>query len=156
MIYIGPTKSLCQERARDWKEKFVGLGVRCTFLYQHAHRDIGRELTGDTDAEDTVVLRENDIVITTPEKWDAVTRKRKDHAKVTDPIQLLLVIPLWTCLTQIDEVHLLGDDRGAVLEVVAARMKLRSSVRFVAVSATVPNIHDVGVWIGQGWSEGGI
>ena len=56
---------------------------------------------------------------------------------------------------KIDEVHLLNESRGAVLEAVIARMKLRSNVRFVAVSATFPNIKDVGRWIGQRWSEGG-
>lgn len=34
-------------------------------------------------------------------------------------------------------------------------MKLRSKVRFIAVSATIPNINDIGQWIGQGCSEGG-
>jgi ATP-dependent DNA helicase HFM1/MER3 len=57
---------------------------------------------------------------------------------------------------QIDEVHLLKEDRGAVLEVVIARMKLRKRVRIIAVSATVPNIHDVGQWIGEGLSDYGL
>lgn len=57
---------------------------------------------------------------------------------------------------QIDEVHLLKEDRGAVLEVVIARMKLRKRVRIIAVSATVPNIHDVGQWIGEGISDYGL
>jgi ATP-dependent DNA helicase HFM1/MER3 len=57
---------------------------------------------------------------------------------------------------QIDEIHLLKEDRGAVLEVVIARMKLRTRVRFVAVSATVPNIQDVSKWIGEGRSESGL
>lgn len=50
----------------------------------------------------------------------------------------------------VDEVHSVGADvRGAVLEVVVSRMKtLGTSTRFVAVSATVPNIHDVAEWLG--------
>ena len=46
--------------------------------------------------------------------------------------------------------HTVGADvRGAVLEVVVSRMKtLGTSTRFVAVSATVPNIHDVAEWLG--------
>ena len=43
-----------------------------------------------------------------------------------------------------------------MLEVIIARMKFYSKVRFIAVSATVPNLHDIGQWIGRGWSEGGI
>ena len=52
-------------------------------------------------------------------------------------------------LVLIDEVHLLNDPRGAALEAVVSRLKMLSrhenmkssplaSVRFVAVSATVP------------------
>ena len=34
-------------------------------------------------------------------------------------------------------------------------MKLRAKVRFIAASATIPNINDIGQWIGQGSCEGG-
>lgn len=58
-------------------------------------------------------------------------------------------------LLLIDEVHLLNDPRGAVLEAIVSRIKmlaqnpeLKSSslahVRFLAVSATIPNIEDLG------------
>lgn len=51
----------------------------------------------------------------------------------------------------IDEVHLLAEERGSTLEVVVSRMKrLANPPRFIAVSATIPNIHDVGVWLGPG------
>ena len=58
-------------------------------------------------------------------------------------------------LLLIDEVHLLNDPRGATLEAIVSRIKMlarypemRSSalghVRFIAVSATIPNIEDLG------------
>jgi ATP-dependent DNA helicase HFM1/MER3 len=48
-------------------------------------------------------------------------------------------------------VHILNESRGSTLEVVISRMKLRGeAVRFVLVSATVPNIIDVANWIGDG------
>ena len=44
----------------------------------------------------------------------------------------------------------MNEIRGSTLEVVVSRMKLRgSSVRFLVVSATVPNIEDVADWIGN-------
>lgn len=54
----------------------------------------------------------------------------------------------------IDEIHVLGEaSRGAVVEAVISRMKMLavsstnqeadSSIRFIAVSATIPNIDDV-------------
>lgn len=58
-------------------------------------------------------------------------------------------------LLLIDEVHLLNDPRGATLEAIVSRIKmlsrnpeLRSSplahVRLLAVSATIPNVEDLG------------
>lgn len=48
----------------------------------------------------------------------------------------------------IDEIHLLHDDRGPVLEAIIARTNLRKNtmenhVRFVALSATLPNYEDI-------------
>jgi ATP-dependent DNA helicase HFM1/MER3 len=44
----------------------------------------------------------------------------------------------------------LNESRGSTLEVVVSRMKSRgSTVRFVLVSATVPNIEDIASWIGR-------
>ena len=49
-----------------------------------------------------------------------------------------------------EEVHILNESRGSTLEVVISRMKLRgSSVRFLLVSATAPNIQDIAAWIGS-------
>lgn len=54
-------------------------------------------------------------------------------------------------LVMIDEVHTLHEaPRGATLEVVVSRTKSRGdAVRFVAVSATAPNIDDIARWIGN-------
>lgn len=50
-----------------------------------------------------------------------------------------------------EQVHILNETRGSTLEVVTSRMKLRRpSLRFILVSATVPNIRDVAEWIGIG------
>lgn len=39
--------------------------------------------------------------------------------------------------------------RGAVLEVVVSRMKsLGTDTRFIALSATIPNVEDVALWLG--------
>lgn len=47
-------------------------------------------------------------------------------------------------MTDQDEVHMLKEKRGAILEVVVSRMKqIKADLRFVALSATVPNIEDV-------------
>ncbi|KIW93164.1 uncharacterized protein Z519_05769 [Cladophialophora bantiana CBS 173.52] len=128
VVYQGPTKSLCSERYRDWETKFGALDLRCA------------ELTGDSNYSDMVSVQKASIIITTPEKWDSVTRKWKDHAKLMQLVKLFLV----------DEVHILKDERGATLETVVSRMKsVNSNIRFVALSATVPNSEDIAVWLGK-------
>ncbi|GAA5969973.1 hypothetical protein JCM11641_000215 [Rhodosporidiobolus odoratus] len=134
VLYMAPTKSLCSERVLDWKRKFeIGLGWGV------------QELTGDSSNEaGTAAWRDvakARIVVTTPEKWDAMTRRWHSHGETLGSLRLFCV----------DEVHTVGADvRGAVLEVVVSRMKiLGTETRFIAVSATVPNIEDVAEWLGS-------
>ena len=51
------------------------------------------------------------MLVTTPEKWDVVTRKSTGDVALTQIVRLLII----------DEVHLLHDDRGAVIESLVAR-----------------------------------
>ena len=128
IVYMAPTKSLCSERQRDWQTKFAAFDLNCA------------ELTGDTDQRQLRNVQSASIVITTPEKWDSMTRKWKDHSRLMQMVQLFLI----------DEVHILKDSRGATLEAVVSRMKsVGSNVRFVALSATVPNSEDIAVWLGK-------
>ena len=128
IVYMAPTKSLCSERQRDWQAKFAVLDLTCA------------ELTGDTDQGHLRNVQSASIVITTPEKWDSMTRKWKDHARLMQLVKLFFI----------DEVHILKDSRGATLEAVVSRMKsVGSNVRFVALSATVPNSEDIAIWLGK-------
>jgi ATP-dependent DNA helicase HFM1/MER3 len=132
IIYQAPTKALCSERQRDWQKKFAPLDLNCI------------ELTGDSDSVDLRNVQTANIIVTTPEKWDSVTRKWKDHEKLMRLIKLFLI----------DEVHILNHDRGAILETVVSRMKaIGTDVRFVALSATVPNLEDVATWLGRNAAE---
>ncbi|KJA27175.1 hypothetical protein HYPSUDRAFT_75106, partial [Hypholoma sublateritium FD-334 SS-4] len=134
-VYVAPTKALCSERFQDWATKLEPIGLKCC------------ELTGDTvtfgnnawgDAKNAAVI------VTTCEKWDSLTRNWYDHEQILSQVVLFLV----------DEVHILNESRGSTLEVVISRMKLRgSSVRFILVSATVPNIQDVARWIECGTGQ---
>ncbi|KAK4053120.1 ATP-dependent DNA helicase MER3 [Microbotryomycetes sp. JL201] len=134
VVYMAPTKSLCSERARDWQDKFQRLGLGWTVV----------EVTGDTSTGPEVWknVKKAKLIITTPEKFDSVTRKWHDHDSTLAHLRLLCV----------DECHSVGMDvRGATLEVVVSRMKtLGTRTRIVAVSATIPNIHDLAEWLGAG------
>ncbi|KAM6948757.1 LOW QUALITY PROTEIN: putative ATP-dependent DNA helicase HFM1 [Aplochiton taeniatus] len=136
-VYMAPIKALCSQRFEDWKQKFGPLGLSC------------KELTGDTEIDDFFEIQDAHIIMTTPEKWDSMTRKWRDNC-------LLQLVRLFL----IDEVHVVKDPtRGATLEVVVSRMKTvwlartgdnpqgGLSMRFVAVSATIPNISDIADWL---------
>lgn len=128
VVYQAPTKSLCSERQKDWEIKFAHMGLKCA------------ELTGDTEVSQQHVVQQADIIITTPEKWDSITRRWHDHKKLMAMVRLFLI----------DEVHILKEDRGASLEVVVSRMKsMDRPARFIALSATIPNSSDVARWLGE-------
>eukprot|EP00878_Enallax_costatus_P034825 GHUV01038702.1.p1 GENE.GHUV01038702.1~~GHUV01038702.1.p1 ORF type:complete len:156 (-),score=17.31 GHUV01038702.1:37-504(-) len=55
-------------------------------------------------------LSATQMIVTTPEKWDVITRKGGDVA-VAALVKLLII----------DEVHLLNDERGPVIETLIAR-----------------------------------
>ncbi|KAK9833183.1 hypothetical protein WJX74_009492 [Apatococcus lobatus] len=139
VIYLGPCKSLVQEKANDWRARLGKLNLTV------------REVTGDTDITPNESLDDADVICTTPEKLDAITRKRHDQGGMRFFAEIACVL--------IDEVHLLSENRGAALEAGAiSRIKMVSkyhdlhqvpvnNVRFVAVSATVPNIEDIAAWL---------
>lgn len=128
-VYLAPTKALCTERTRDWSRRLGPLD--CGII----------ELTGDS-VHGLHMARKARIIVTTPEKWDSLTRRWEEQQGVLSTVRLFLI----------DEVHILNEpSRGARLEVVVTRTKLHGSdVRFVAVSATIPNLEDVARWIGRG------
>ncbi|KAL1651912.1 ATP-dependent DNA helicase MER3 [Diplodia intermedia] len=127
-VYQAPTKALCCERQRDWEKKFKPLDLKV------------KELTGDTTNEQLHDVQTADLIVTTPEKWDSMTRRWKDHERLVQMVKLFLI----------DEVHILKEDRGATLEAVVSRMKsVGTDVRFVALSATVPNFEDIATWLGK-------
>ncbi|RMZ79978.1 hypothetical protein DV738_g2954, partial [Chaetothyriales sp. CBS 135597] len=132
VVYQAPTKALCSERYRDWNARFGVLGLQCS------------ELTGDTDWNHLRQVREASIIITTPEKWDSVTRKWRDQIKLIRLIKLFLI----------DEIHILREPRGATLEAVVSRMKSTGTdLRFIALSATVPNAEDIASWLGRSTTQ---
>jgi replicative superfamily II helicase len=56
-------------------------------------------------------------------------------------------------LMVIDEIHLLGADRGPILEVIVSRMRYVSSqtgtpIRFVGLSTALANARDLADWLG--------
>ncbi|AJS02066.1 Hfm1p [Saccharomyces cerevisiae YJM1444] len=124
IIYIAPTKSLCYEMYKNWFPSFVDLSVGM--------------LTSDTSFLETEKAKKCNIIITTPEKWDLLTRRWSDYSRLFELVKLVLV----------DEIHTIKEKRGASLEVILTRMNtMCQNIRFVALSATVPNIEDLALWL---------
>ncbi|KAM6495763.1 Sec63 Brl domain containing protein [Amanita muscaria] len=124
IIYVAPMKALAAEIVRKFERRLRWLGIRTNH-------------TGDmqmTKAE----IDETQIIVTTPEKWDVVTRKPTGEGEVAFCLKLLII----------DEVHLLNEERGAVIETIVARTlrqveTSQSVIRIVGLSATLPNYIDV-------------
>ncbi len=62
VIYVAPMKALAAEITRKFEKRLKWLGIKV------------RELTGDMQMTRQEIA-ETQIIITTPEKWDVVTRK---------------------------------------------------------------------------------
>ncbi|KAI3653219.1 hypothetical protein MP228_002644 [Amoeboaphelidium protococcarum] len=123
MVYIAPMKALATEISRKFSRRLEPLGIKV------------KEWTGDTQLSQREV-NETQLFIVTPEKWDVITR----NTSSIDPTMVRLLL--------IDEVHLLHDERGAVIETLVARtLRLvessQSMIRIVGLSATLPNYADV-------------
>jgi activating signal cointegrator complex subunit 3 len=124
VVYVAPMKALAQEVVEKFDSKLKPLKISV------------KELTGDMQLTKAEAERA-DIIVTTPEKWDVVTRKGGDGS-LSQSCGLLII----------DEIHLLADDRGAVIESVVARLhrtveSSQRQVRLVGLSATLPNYRDV-------------
>lgn len=122
-------KALVRERVQDWSEKFGKISKKLV------------EVTGDITPHSSLIASAN-IIITTPEKWDGMSRNwlQKDFVK-----QVGLII--------IDEIHLLAEERGPVLEVIVSRMNYINSVknvkvRIVGLSTAMANAGDLANWLG--------
>ncbi|KAJ7507670.1 Sec63 Brl domain-containing protein [Mycena galericulata] len=125
IIYVAPMKALASEIVRKFSKRLQWLSIQV------------RELTGDmqlTKAE----IAQTQVIVTTPEKWDVVTRKPTGEGELASSLKLLII----------DEVHLLNEERGAVIETIVARTlrqveSSQSVIRIVGLSATLPNYMDV-------------
>uniref|UniRef100_J3LSQ6 RNA helicase n=1 Tax=Oryza brachyantha TaxID=4533 RepID=J3LSQ6_ORYBR len=128
VVYVAPIEAIAKQRYKDWESKFGELA-----------RVV--ELTGETEA-DLKLLDKGEIIISTTEKWDALSRRWKQRKQVQQ-VSLFIV----------DEVHLIGSKNGHILEIIISRMRrianhIGSNIRVVALSASLANAKDLGEWIG--------
>uniref|UniRef100_A0A667XIR0 U5 small nuclear ribonucleoprotein 200 kDa helicase n=1 Tax=Myripristis murdjan TaxID=586833 RepID=A0A667XIR0_9TELE len=129
-VYITPMEALAEQVFVDWHQKFQDILNKKVVL-----------LTGETST-DLKLLGKGDIIVSTPDKWDILSRRWKQRKNVQN-VSLFIV----------DETHLIGGENGPVLEVICSRMRYISSqierpIRIVALSSSLSNAKDVAHWLG--------
>lgn len=130
IVYVAPMKALVQEVVLNLSSRLTksyGINVR--------------ELSGDQNLS-REQLHQTQIIVTTPEKWDIITRKSGDDRAYMQLVRLIIL----------DEIHLLHDSRGPVLEALVARTirtieMTQQMIRLVGLSATLPNYKDVAAFL---------
>lgn len=129
-VFVTPLQSLAEQAYVDWRTKFgIQLGKNVVLL------------TGETSA-DLKLLAKGNIVISTPDKWDVLSRRWKQRKNVQN-----------VSLFVLDEAHLIEEENGPVMEVICSRMRYISSqidrnIRIVALSSSLSNAKDVAQWLG--------
>ena len=128
IIYVAPMKSLCAEMSGSFGKRLEKYGL------------VVSELTGDSQLSKEQINK-TQVIVCTPEKWDIITRKGGERT-YTQLVRLVIF----------DEIHLLHDERGPVLETLVARSirnieTTQEEVRLVGLSATLPNYQDVAVFL---------
>lgn len=129
IVYLAPLKALAREVVRKFSTRLNPLGLAVA------------ELTGDTNLTKSQMLQ-TQILVATPEKYDVMTRKNQDGSLMSK-VKLLII----------DEVHLLHEDRGPVIEVLVSRTRRlietsQKLCRIIGLSATLPNYADLCVFLG--------
>lgn len=168
-VYICPIKALASEKYDHWRRQFPSLAVvietgdqmqqrRSSAEDSSSHTGNNSSATGaasapDAAAEDMASVSQADILVTTPERWDSITRrwKEKEVMAIVHSVGLLLL----------DEVHTVQEERGAAMEAIVSRVKAiqgaaatardaasRLCTRIVAISGTLPNVRDMAEWLG--------
>ncbi|EWM22383.1 u5 small nuclear ribonucleoprotein helicase [Nannochloropsis gaditana] len=128
IVYVAPMKALVQECVLNFGKRLAPFGIAV------------RELSGDQSLT-RAQINSTQVIVTTPEKWDIITRKAGDRT-YTQLVRLMII----------DEIHLLHDERGPVLESIVARTirqieTTQEMVRIVGLSATLPNYEDVATFL---------
>lgn len=126
-IYLTPLRALANELLEKWRHEFAGW-------------DVG-VFTGDyRGGTYPVAFDEARLLVMTPERLDACTRRWRSHWKWLPEVSLVVV----------DELHLLGDaSRGPRLEGALMRARrLNPFLRLLGLSATLGNRREIADWLG--------
>ena len=128
IVYIGPMDAICRQKYKYFNE-----------LFEPFHKKVAL-LTGQTTM-DLKLLEKSDLIVSSPENWDVLSRRWKQR-KAVQNVTVLIV----------DELHLMSYG-NSVLEVITSRMRymatqLERQIRIVGLATSVANYKSVSEWIG--------
>ncbi|NQV08816.1 DEAD/DEAH box helicase [Candidatus Woesearchaeota archaeon] len=125
IIYIVPLKALASEKFKDFKKRYGKL-IKIAMSI------------GDFDSSDSYLI-DYDLIITTSEKLDSLTRH---HAPWLKYVKVVVI----------DEIHLLNDPgRGPTLEILITMLReLLKDVQILGLSATIGNPEELSQWLDAG------
>ncbi|KAG0440416.1 DExH-box ATP-dependent RNA helicase DExH14 [Dictyocoela muelleri] len=150
IIYVVPMKALASEITNKLKNKLnkteidefnteTSINKKTNNKNDYQNIITVEEYTGDTELT-SEQIRKTDIIVCTPEKLDVSTRRLSNVFEKR--IKLIIF----------DEIHMIQDDRGPVIEALVTRIlrigEIRQEfIRIVGLSATLPNYNDIGLFI---------
>jgi len=130
VIYLVPTRALVNQVVSDLRSDFEGLDLKIEKTSK----------VNDIDPSENMFLTEEiDILVSTPEKFDLMIRRRHKAVEIVD-------------LVVIDEAHNIREgDRGAKLELLLAILKReKPSAKFLLLSPFLPNAAILRDWLTGG------
>lgn len=127
IAYLVPTRALVNQVKRDLKTEFEGFGYSV---------DIAIPFMDIDEIEEELLLKNTDILVTTPEKFDIMQRSK--HPFV-DKLRLVIV----------DEAHNIQDgERGAKLELLLAMLrKSDRNLKILMLSPFMKNANEIASWL---------
>lgn len=125
-VYIAPFRSLAVEIEKTLKKSLGSLGFKISEIYG------GFEL----NPSEKDLIEETDILVVTPEKFDAIIRYMPE---IKDKIKVIII----------DEGHIIDSGkRGLSFEFFIQRIKkIFMNSRFLFISAVLPNIDEFAQWV---------
>ena len=121
-VYVVPLKALAYEKFKEFK-KYEKLG----FVVQIE--------VGDLDSSKIARKPRFDVLVATAEKCDSIMRSK----------------PEWfgeVGLLVLDEIHLIGSDRGPVYEIISTKLRtMYPNLRVIGLSATIGNSEELSSWL---------
>lgn len=127
IAYLVPTRALVNQVKRDLKAEFKELGYGVEVAIPFMDLD---------EIEEELLLKETDIIVTTPEKFDIMQRSNHPFVK-----KLRLVI--------VDEAHNIQDgERGAKLELLLAMLRKKDrNLKILMLSPFMKNASEIASWL---------